>query len=125
MFVTCIQEICGSNPGRDIDYPDRIFMIFSVPPGIFHGSSLKLGHYRFLPHPFQFTVIESFDAVGLKSELQATTLSQVLYIQVVDKMMGTLRNWRIEFVCVGYIERTSVINTECSTFVCLHYVVLM
>jgi hypothetical protein len=42
----------------------------------------------------------------------------------VDKIMETLRNWGIQFVCVGYIKSTSVGNTECSS-VCLHSVVLV
>jgi hypothetical protein len=47
-----------------------------------------------------------------------------VYIQGVDKIMGTLKNWGIWFVFVGYIERASVGNTECSS-VCLHCVVLV
>jgi hypothetical protein len=43
----------------------------------------------------------------------------------VDKMMEMLRNWQTEVVCVGYIQRTSVGNTECPSSVCLHSVVLM
>jgi hypothetical protein len=42
-----------------------------------------------------------------------------------NKIMETLRNLGIEFVCVGYIGRTSAGNTECSSSVCLHSVVLM
>jgi hypothetical protein len=42
----------------------------------------------------------------------------------VDKIMGTLRNLEIEFVFAGYVERTSVGNTECSSL-CLHSVVLV
>jgi hypothetical protein len=45
-------------------------------------------------------------------------------IQGVNKIMETLRNWGIEFVCVGYTERTSVGNIECSS-VRLHSVVLV
>jgi hypothetical protein len=45
-------------------------------------------------------------------------------VQGVEKIMQTLRNWGIECICVGYIESTSVGNTECSS-ICLHYVVLV
>jgi hypothetical protein len=38
--------------------------------------------------------------------------------------MGTLRDCGIEYVCVGYIERTSVGNTECSS-VYVHSVMLV
>jgi hypothetical protein len=38
-------------------------------------------------------------------------------MQGVDKIMETRRNWGIELV--GYIERTSVGNGECSSSVCL------
>jgi hypothetical protein len=37
----------------------------------------------------------------------------VVYIQRVDKTIETEINWGITFVCVGYIEKTSVGNTEC------------
>jgi hypothetical protein len=40
------------------------------------------------------------------------------------KIMEMLRNEGREFVCVGYIEKTSFGNTECSSF-CLHSVVLV
>jgi hypothetical protein len=46
-------------------------------------------------------------------------------IHGVDKIMETLRNLRIEFVCVCYIERTSVGSTKCSSSICLHSVVFM
>jgi hypothetical protein len=42
----------------------------------------------------------------------------------VDKIMETLRNRGIEFVCVGYIERTSFGNTARSS-VYLHSVVVL
>jgi hypothetical protein len=42
-----------------------------------------------------------------------------------NKIMEPLRNWGIEFVCIGYIERTSVGNTECRSSICLHSVVLV
>jgi hypothetical protein len=32
----------------------------------------------------------------------------------VDKIMKTIRNCEIGFVCVGYIERTSVGSSECT-----------
>jgi hypothetical protein len=37
----------------------------------------------------------------------------------------TQRNWGIEYVYVGYIKRTSVGSTGCSSSVCLHSVVLV
>jgi hypothetical protein len=37
---------------------------------------------------------------------------------------GSTKKLRYRF-CVGYIERTSVGNTECSSSVCLHSVVLV
>jgi hypothetical protein len=43
----------------------------------------------------------------------------------VDKIMEAPRNWGIEIVCIGYIERTSVCNAECSSSVCLHTVVFV
>jgi hypothetical protein len=46
------------------------------------------------------------------------------YMQGVDKIMEILRNSGIEFVCVSYIERTSVGYTEYSS-ICLHSVVLV
>jgi hypothetical protein len=39
--------------------------------------------------------------------------------------MEKLRNLGIEFVCVGYNERTSVGNTEYTSSICLHSVVLV
>jgi hypothetical protein len=38
-------------------------------------------------------------------------------LPIADQIMETLKIWGIEFVCVGYIERTSVGNTECSSSV--------
>jgi hypothetical protein len=62
-------------------YPDRDFSHFSpVPTGKCRGSIST--HDHFLPNPLQLT------NTG------------------VDKIIGTLRNGGIEFVCVGYIERT-------------------
>jgi hypothetical protein len=57
-----------------------------------------------------------------------TSLSTELHnkcIQGVNNIMETLRNCEIEFVCVGYIDRASVGNTECSSSVSLHSVVFM
>jgi hypothetical protein len=42
-----------------------------------------------------------------------------------DKIKETLRNWEMEFVCVGYTERNSVGNSECSSSVCLYSAVLL
>jgi hypothetical protein len=43
----------------------------------------------------------------------------------VNKIMETLSNWGTGSVCVGYIEITSVGNSEYSSSVCLHSVVLV
>jgi hypothetical protein len=42
----------------------------------------------------------------------------------VNKLVETLINWGIKFLCVGYIEITSVGVTECSSF-CLYSVILV
>jgi hypothetical protein len=47
-----IWEVLGSNLGPQTSYPDcRISWISSVRPSNY--KYLKLGHYYFLPHPFQ------------------------------------------------------------------------
>jgi hypothetical protein len=51
--------------------------------------------------------------------------SYILVNTGANKIMETLRNCIIEFVCVGYIERTSVGNNECSSSVCLQFVMLV
>jgi hypothetical protein len=35
----------------------EVFRAMSVPPGEFRDSTLKLGHYRFLPNPFQVVIL--------------------------------------------------------------------
>jgi hypothetical protein len=47
-----IREILGSNLGLESGYSDRFFVVSSVPPGECQGSSLKLGHNRFLSNLF-------------------------------------------------------------------------
>jgi hypothetical protein len=42
-----------------------------------------------------------------------------------DKIMQALENWGIEFICVGYIERTSTYNSEYSSSFSLQSVVLV
>jgi hypothetical protein len=52
-----IRELPDSNPGPDTGYPDWGFSwFFSVPPGECPDSTLKFGHDRLLPDPFQFTI---------------------------------------------------------------------
>jgi hypothetical protein len=52
-----IREVPGSNLGSETGYPVCDFSWFlSVPPGKFWDKTLKVGHSRFLPHPFQFIV---------------------------------------------------------------------
>jgi hypothetical protein len=52
-------------------------------------------------------------------------LASYTYMQGLDNIMEILRYLGIEFVCFGYIERTSVGNTECASSVCLHCVVFV
>jgi hypothetical protein len=50
-----IREVPRSNLCPDMSYPDwRFSWVSSVPPGKCRDS--KLGHDRFLPHPFQFII---------------------------------------------------------------------
>jgi hypothetical protein len=52
-----IREVPGSNLSPDTGYPDLGFSwLFSVPPGKFWDITLKLGHDRFLPTPFQLII---------------------------------------------------------------------
>jgi hypothetical protein len=62
-----IREVTGSNLGPEIDYPDRFFVISSVPPGKCRDSALKFGHDRFLYHILSYSfIILSFDADSLR-----------------------------------------------------------
>jgi hypothetical protein len=48
-----IREVTGSNLGLETGSPDWGFSCFSsVPPSKSWDSAFKLGHDRFLPHPF-------------------------------------------------------------------------
>jgi hypothetical protein len=50
---------------------------------------------------------------------------KITYIRAVDKIMEIKKNGGIQFICVGYTERTSVGNTECPSSVCLESVMLV
>jgi hypothetical protein len=51
-FLLRIREVPGSNLGPETGYP----WFFTVPPGNFRYSALKLNHYHFLPSPFHFMI---------------------------------------------------------------------
>jgi hypothetical protein len=52
-----IRKVPGWNFGPETCYPNWGFLWFpSVPPGKCWYSTLKLGHDRFLPHPFYFII---------------------------------------------------------------------
>jgi hypothetical protein len=64
-----IWEVPGSNLDPETLCHDRGFREFSsLPSGEFRASSLKLGHDRFPPYPFQFIIIHLFNAVILVIE---------------------------------------------------------
>jgi hypothetical protein len=50
-----IREAPGSTLGPEISYPEFSWF-YSVPLGRFWDNTLKLGHDRFLPDPFQFII---------------------------------------------------------------------
>jgi hypothetical protein len=61
LLLLCIREVPGSNLGPEAGYPECVFSWFSsVPPGECWDSTLKLGHDRFLPSPFQFIHLSPF-----------------------------------------------------------------
>jgi hypothetical protein len=53
-LLTRIQEVLISNPFWGIGYPDRGFGDFTQSLCANAGIVTPLGHYRFLPKPFQF-----------------------------------------------------------------------
>jgi len=53
-LVTCIREITGSNLDRDTTYPDWSRLVFFSPKKRIKIWRHKVGHYCFLPYPFQF-----------------------------------------------------------------------
>jgi hypothetical protein len=55
-FLLRTWEFSGSKFGPETGYPDRDFVCFLSPSGEIKENRLKLGHDRFLPHPFQFVV---------------------------------------------------------------------
>jgi hypothetical protein len=61
LLLLRIREVPGSNLGPEAVYPECVFSWFSsVPPGKFRDNTLKLGHDRFLPSPFQFIHLSPF-----------------------------------------------------------------
>jgi hypothetical protein len=56
-FLLRTREVPGVNIGLETGYPNWGFSWFaSFPPDECWDSTLKLGHDRFLPNPFQFTI---------------------------------------------------------------------
>jgi hypothetical protein len=55
-LLILIRYVLCSNLGPETRYPDWGFMFFSVLTGKYRDSTPKLGHYRFLPNPFQFII---------------------------------------------------------------------
>lgn len=51
--------VSRSNLCRDIDYPDKRFVIILSPSPKTPGQYLKLGYSRFLSNPFQFITYQS------------------------------------------------------------------
>jgi hypothetical protein len=49
-----IQDMPSSNFDRDIDYTDRLFILFFSPSRKIPGEYLKLGYDHFFPHPYPF-----------------------------------------------------------------------
>jgi hypothetical protein len=78
-FLTYFQEVTGLNLSRCTEYLAWGFLwLSSIPPGKYPSHFLKLGHNRFLLHPFWltvFTIIQPFDAVY--SELLAGSLNKL------------------------------------------------
>jgi hypothetical protein len=65
-----IREVPGLNLGPETDYPVWSFSLFSsVPPGECRSSTLKSGHDRFLPYPFQFIINLSTIYIVLVTEM--------------------------------------------------------
>jgi hypothetical protein len=59
MILTCIRKKSGLTLDRDTDYPDRGLLV-ELPSLQYQ----EYGHYRLLPHPFQFTIIiQSLDSI--------------------------------------------------------------
>jgi hypothetical protein len=51
-LLSLIWEVPGSNINPETCYPDRFYVVFSVPAGKYRHNTL--GHDCFLPHPSQF-----------------------------------------------------------------------
>jgi hypothetical protein len=67
LLLLRISEVTGSNLDLDTGYPDwGVSSFSSVRPRKCRDSTLKLGHDRFPTHPFQFTIILSFDGMWSK-----------------------------------------------------------
>jgi hypothetical protein len=71
-----IWEVLGSNV--ETGYPDWGFSWFySVPPGKFQGSTLKLGHDHSLQLPLQFIIHLSFDATYIAWVTEKASLNKL------------------------------------------------
>jgi hypothetical protein len=51
-----IPVVPGTNLGPETGYPDRFFVYFLSPSKLMLGYYLKVGHDRFLLHPFQLII---------------------------------------------------------------------
>jgi hypothetical protein len=60
--LLCIRDFSVSNISPDVGYHVRFFRGFFNPSRNISIRNIKLGHDRFLPHPFQF-IIRSFDSM--------------------------------------------------------------
>jgi len=58
------RQVPGSSLSQETDYTNRtISWFYSITPGKFWGSTLKLSHHRLLPHPFHFFInLSSFNS---------------------------------------------------------------
>lgn len=138
-----VWEVPGSDLGRDRGYTRlRYFVIFLSPYRQMSALSLKLGHNRFPPYPFQciiHIIILSFD--DRKCEILTASFNKQ-QTKITDRIMTKFRLWikvvkRFKFVpvqrepqieiyrfswrCSSHVRLTHGIKFECMRYLKLYF----
>jgi hypothetical protein len=102
-----IREVPGLNLGPVTCYPDMVFVLFLNPPKKIPVSYPILGHARFLPHPFQFSIHLSFHL----------TLHS---LELLRKRCYTNKNWK--YRSVDMIRILIAVTMKIDSDICFHYI---
>jgi hypothetical protein len=111
-----IREVLVSNLGLETGYPEwELSWFFSVPPGKWRDSALRLGRGRFLSNSFQF-IIPLFDAILVTQNVTLNKLHKVTIWETVT--MNDQESWR------GCIHSRTVITISDPPQILSHIIVM-